>query len=100
MATYLWSTLANGRLINPFNANTDDLRFDSSTIFARNVTVDGSGTTVLTFGGKTVTLQMPLFSTTTTNVHFDNGSLLLVGDNSTGTTADNTGRTLTGGASA
>src|SRR5215217_3781378 len=98
MATFLWSTLVNGRVINPFNPNADVLRFDSAAISAADVTIQGSSTSVFAFGGKTVTLQSPLFSTTTTNVRFDNGSVLLVGDNTTGTAADNTGRTVTGGA--
>src|SRR4051812_34116668 len=101
MAIYRWSLLANGQTVNPFNPNSDVLQFDSTTISAASVAVQDLTTrTSFSFGGKTVSLQPPLFSTTTTNVRFDDGSLLLVGDNSTGTTNDNTGRTLTGGAGA
>jgi Ca2+-binding RTX toxin-like protein len=99
MATYLWSTLVNGRVINPFNPSVDILRFDSPTVSAAAVDVlGGAASTQLSYLGKSVTLQMPLFSTTTSNVRFDNGSLLLVGDNAAGTAADNTAHTLTGGA--
>src|SRR5687768_3431762 len=99
MTVYRWSTLVNGQTISPFNRTADVLRFDSTGISAASVNVEAVGTTTrFTFGGKVVTLNMPLFGTTTTNVTFDNGSQLLVGDNQPSTGFDNTGGTLTGGA--
>ena len=56
MATYLWSTLANSRVISSFDPNPRSI--------------------------------------TTTHVIFDNGSLLLVGDNTTGTLNDNAAVTV------
>ncbi len=98
MATYLWSTLVNGRVISPFDPNVDVLRFDDTSISAAAVygdfydsspTVNGSRAFTLTYGGKTVTVQMNPQSITTSNVIFGNGSRLLVGDNAA--------NTLTGG---
>lgn len=99
MATYRWSTLANGRVIDPFNAGSDVLRFDDLTISASAVQVQpnaGTGSTAFTYGGKTVTLHMLLPAATTVNVRFDNGSLLLVGDNTTATVNDSAGNVLVG----
>jgi Ca2+-binding RTX toxin-like protein len=59
--------------------------------------VSPGATTNFTFGGKTVMLQTDLKSITTTNVTFDDGSLLIVGDNTTGTANDDAWNTLTGG---
>lgn len=99
MTVHLWSELDNGETISPFNRTEDVLQFNSTGISAASVNVEAVGTTTrFTFGGKAVTLNMPLFGTTTTNVRFDNGSQLLVGDNQPGTGFDNTGGSLTGGA--
>src|SRR5687767_2248135 len=97
MAVYRWSTLVNGQTISPFNRTADVLQFDGG-ISAASVAVQSvSGMVRFTFGGKAVTVNMPVFAVTTSNVTFDNGSLLLVGDNQAGTGFDNTGGTLTGG---
>src|SRR5215210_6400300 len=95
MATFLWSAVSGPILFNP---TTDVLRFDDPTISAASVHVTGNSTSAnFEYGGKTVTLGMNWFSITTTNVTFDNGSLLLVGDNTTGITGDDLNNTLTGG---
>src|SRR6476659_7957426 len=102
MTVYRWSTLANGathtQTVSPFNAPSDVLRFDDAGISAASVLVQPtSGMIRFTFGGKAVTLNMPFYAETTTNVTFDNGSRLIIGDNQTITGFDDTGGTITGG---
>src|SRR5688572_24603346 len=83
MATYLWSTLADGTVIAPFDPSADALQFDDVSISAADVSIQphsGSASTVFSYGGKTVTLAMDPRSATTSNVVFANGSVLLVGD--------------------
>src|SRR5687768_12873084 len=99
MAVYLWSTLVNGQTISPFNRAADVLRFNDAAISAASVTVVAAPGDMIrfTYLGKTVTLNMPFFAETTTNVTFDNGSRLIIGDNLTSTGFDNTGGEITGG---
>ena len=101
MTTYNWSTLTNLQVLSTFDANVDVLVFDDLSISAASVVPgfsnQGIAPTNLSFGGKTVALQIPFASLTTSNVTFANGSLFLVGDNTTGTANDNNPNTLTGG---
>ncbi len=100
MATFNWTTLTNGQVI-AFNPAVDVLRFDDSTISAMLVRFSFSGSapfsSTFTFGGKSVTLQTNFRVLTTTNLTFADGSLFLVGDNTTGVTGDDDAHTLTGG---
>jgi Ca2+-binding RTX toxin-like protein len=97
MATFNWSALANNQTI-AFNPLVDVLNFNDSTISAADLTFTiGADTTRITAGGKNVTLQADRRSLTTTNVTFSDGSLLLIGDNTTGTAADEDANTLIGG---
>src|SRR2546421_6318069 len=98
MATYLWSSLLNSQTIATFNPDVDVLRFDDATISAASLVVAGNATqSVFAYGGKTVGLGMNWYSITTTNITFDNGSMLIVGDNTTGTVDDDAANTLVGG---
>src|SRR5438094_2738450 len=102
MATYNFSALSNGQAIS-FNPSSDVLNFDQTAISAGNLAIDlqGSDTrvTVLsgTDGGKTITLlgTMPP-QLATSNVHFVNGSAILFGDNSAGTTGDDLANSISG----
>ena len=100
MATFLWSNLTNGQVITTFNPAVDVLRFDDDTISAADVSIDSNDlltVAILSYGGKTVTIQMNPLATTSTNVTFADGSMLLVGDNTTGTVNDDAANTLVGG---
>ncbi|HYC49361.1 MAG TPA: tandem-95 repeat protein [Burkholderiales bacterium] len=95
---YLWTQLVNGQVIgDPFDAAVDKLRFDDAAISAADVKV-GESPLIFSHGGKTVTVQMNIASITTTNVFFDDGSLLVVGDNTTATAADSGNNSITGAA--
>jgi VCBS repeat-containing protein len=96
MATYLFSAV-KGKSIR-FNATSDVLRFDSGSAADLNITVSGS-TLILKLGTEFVTftnLSQPR-SLTSTNITFADGSMLLNGDNATGSTNDNGANTLIGG---
>src|SRR5687767_12686701 len=98
MATILWSSLDDGDSI-AFDPTDDRLRFDGTSISATDVFIDSNDlrtVTIFTVGEKSVTLQYDPFATTTVNVFFDNGSRFLVGDNTTGTVADDGPNTLIG----
>ncbi len=99
MTTYNWSTLTNAQSI-AFNPAVDVLNFDDSTISAAallfSFAASESSPCTLTFGGKSITLQTAFKALTTTNLTFANGSLFLVGDNTTGVTGDDGPNTLTG----
>ncbi len=100
MTTYNWSTLTNAQSI-AFNPAVDVLRFDDSTISAAalgfSFTSSAPLTSTFTFGGKSITLQTDFKALTTTNLTFADGSLFLVGDNTTGVAGDDGPNTLTGG---
>ena len=98
MTVYNWSALTNNQQI-AFNPSTDRLSFDSSTISAANLQLSwASAATSITYDGKAITLLADVKALTTTNVTFANGSLLIVGDNTTGTVADSGANVLTGSA--
>ena len=87
MAVYLWSTLTGS--IAVFNPGVDVIRFDDTTISAAAVGLTDGGTSVFfSYDGKTIEVAMSLRSITTSNVRFDNNSVLRVGDNSTGVAGD------------
>lgn len=100
MTTYSWSTLTNGQVI-AWNVGADILEFDGSPVFfsAQELAVTDTGSSLLlAYGGRTVELTgMRLTDVTTTNFVFLDGSRLMVGDNSTGSVADESANTLTGG---
>jgi Ca2+-binding RTX toxin-like protein len=92
-----WSKLSNGQTL-VFDPELSELRFDSNSISAADVSVTwAASSTTISHAGKSVTLQSDIRSIATTNVTFDDGSLLIVGDNTTGTANDNFGDSLTGG---
>ena len=97
MALFNWSTLADLQVV-AFNPLVDKLRFDDLAISAASVVLDLSSgiTSVFSVGGKTVTVNTAAATLTSTNVTFDDGSLLLVGDNTTGTANDDGNNTRTG----
>src|SRR6476659_4789937 len=98
MATYLWSSLSNLQNIGTFNPDVDVLRFDDPTVSAASVVVSGNATqSIFSYAGKTVGLGMNWYSITTTNITFDDGSLLIVGDNTSGTVNDDADNALIGG---
>jgi Ca2+-binding RTX toxin-like protein len=108
MATYLWSSVTNGQNID-FNPFEDVFQFDNPALLATQMLPFGPGTEVTFSGaGKTFTLTVGSVASgvsavralTTTNMVFDSGSKLIIGDNSTSTSADNLANSLTGGAQA
>jgi Ca2+-binding RTX toxin-like protein len=100
MTTYNWTALTPGQSI-AFDPTADVLRFDDSTIAAGSLSfsfqMSPPASTSFTSGSKTVTVQTDLRTLTTTNVTFVDGSVWLVGDNTTGTAGDDTANTLVGG---
>ena len=107
MAVYNWSTLNNGDVFgggggNPpsFDPLLDQFVFDDLGISAAGVTFTfvSSVSSTFSYGGKTITLDAAPEELTTTNVTFDDGSKLVVGDDTTGTGNDSIDNTLTGGA--
>jgi serralysin len=100
MTIYKYSTIANGLIIN-FKPLTDVLTFDTSTINAADLSITASGSDLIFTDGvnfKSFTLQnTALAQLAGTNITFSSGSKLIVGDNTTGITADNSANALTGG---
>ena len=97
MALYLWSSLTNGQSL-AFYPLVDRLRFDDAGIAASAVSFSGTSSVLLSYAGKSVTLETAPAALTTTLVTFADGSRLLIGDNRTGTTGDSRANVLTGGA--
>ncbi len=100
MTTYIASTLVNGQTI-AFDPNTDILSFDGAFVSAggfRFIEATDGANIKFNYSGRTIFLTptVDIRQLTTTNVVFANGSLLLVGDNSTGTTGDALQNTLNG----
>src|SRR5262245_35915615 len=95
MAIFNWTAQADGALI-PFDPTIDQFVFDDTGISATGVEVAAvSAGLGFQFGGKLVVLTMHGLSATSTNVTFADGSQLIVGDNTTGTT-DNGSNVLVG----
>ncbi|HYC48166.1 MAG TPA: hypothetical protein VED01_22055 [Burkholderiales bacterium] len=93
---FRWTLLANGQVI-AFEPEQDVLVFDTPATAADVVVTEGS--VIFTHAGKTVTLQTALAALTTTNVRFPlTTTLLVVGDNTTGTVNDGNGNAIEGGA--
>ncbi|HEX2825293.1 MAG TPA: FG-GAP-like repeat-containing protein [Burkholderiales bacterium] len=92
---YAWSALADGQSL-PFDPSTDRIVFDDASISAADVSLRGA-LLQLTHQDKTVTFESDLRTVTTTNVAFTDGSVLLVGDNTTGAALDDAANTLVGG---
>ena len=95
MATYNWSTLTNGQTI-PFNPAADVLAIDVPTLSASDFGYSNTNPITFTNGNRSVTLQTDLRTLTTQNVTFANGSVFLVGDNTTATVNDDQANTLNG----
>jgi len=100
MTTFNWMSLNDGDVI-AFDPLVDIFQFNDATISAADIGVNGDTETLppltfLSFGGKTVTLQVNPLMLTTTNVTFADGSRIFIGDNTTGTTADDMDNTLVG----
>ena len=92
--TLVWSELANGST-HAFDPILNQLVFDGG-ISAADLEIDSDGTnTIFIHEGKTVTLLTAPYTLTQTNVTFDNGSRLVIGDNAT-TLGDDGPNTLTG----
>src|SRR3990167_3838145 len=98
---FLWSTLTNGTILGDdetFDPLLDRLVFNDAGISAAAVTftfVSGTSAT-FSYGGKSVTLLVAPEALAATNISFDNGSELQVGDNTTGTTSDSSANTRSG----
>ncbi|ADC61231.1 calcium-binding protein [Allochromatium vinosum] len=99
MATYYFSKITNGQTLT-FTPGSDILQFDDDTISAGLGSVTQVQTDLLfSYGGKTFTLKnVVLGQLTMSNVKFKNGSLLLVGDNTTDIAKDELNNPLTGAA--
>jgi len=101
MTVYYWSKLTNNQSIK-FDTSKDTLLFDDASISAANlgISFDGSGSTAYTtFTYNKITVKLAstaIKALTSTSVTFDDGSLLLIGDNTTGTSADDSANTLNG----
>ena len=105
MTTYNWSTLTNNQQIT-FDPVNDRLVLDDASISAASLSYNfqiaksavSPPFVAFSYGGKTVTLSATdLRTLTTSNVTFADGSLLIVGDNTTGTSADDSANVLNGG---
>ena len=96
MANFFWTELTSGDL--DFDPENDVLNIDDVSLSASDFSVLARSTTLeLTNGGKTVTLLINSRQGTTTNVTFDDGSLLVLGDNTTGVANDDNANVLNGG---
>jgi serralysin len=103
MATFNWSALTSGQIITGFDPNSDIIYFNDAAISAGDVVATGETETPplfirLSCDGKTVRVEMDPLMATSTNITFADGSMLLVGDNTTATAGDNAANTLIGGA--
>jgi hypothetical protein len=95
---YNWSALTNNQSI-AFDPLIDKLNIDDTTISAMSPNLGWSGdTTTISISSKSITLQTNIRTLTTSNLTFANGSLLVIGDNTTGITNDDMANVLTGGA--
>src|SRR5688500_6222611 len=90
-----WSTLDDGDTVD---LTSHVLRFDNLSISAADVVVRGPFFPWLSHGDKTVRGTDYEGYITTSNVIFDDGSQLIVGDNQPHTRLDPTADTLNGGA--
>ena len=101
MATFEWTLTDAGTYA--FDPEEDQLVFGGGISAASVAFARDAEHATFTHDGKTVTLQTPPFSITTTNVTFEDGSLLVVGDNTTAVPdsptsgADQDANTLIGG---
>jgi Ca2+-binding RTX toxin-like protein len=97
MTTYNWTALANGTVV-AFNPAVDVLNFDDASVSAGQLYLFvGTSSTTLSTITKSVTLQTGVKTLRTISITFVNGSLLVVGDNTTATGNDDAANTLTGG---
>jgi D-alanyl-D-alanine carboxypeptidase len=72
--------------VSKFDAKSDVLNVQS--VSAASATIDESGDFNVKFGDVTLKLPLKLGAVTTSNVKFDDGSVLVVGDNQVGTNRD------------
>jgi hypothetical protein len=93
----LWSLLANAQVVNGLDQEFAALRFDDRSISAAAVSLQ-SGSLIVSHGGKTVTFNgYDLAGTVSANMIFDDGSKLVVGDDTVSTANDNLSNVLIGG---
>ena len=102
MATYQFSALADGQAIS-FNPNADLLNFDQTAIAAADIRAVAEGSNLRisvvsgTNAGKDILLtNVSAFQLALSNITFADGSRLIFGDNTAGTTADNSANNLAG----
>ena len=100
MATILYSSIVNGDSV-AFDPATDILSFDTNAINSTAVGLSDASDYIgigISASGKTFSLPatVSLAQLTTSNVVFADGSRVIIGDNTTGTTNDGLANTLTG----
>ena len=102
MATYQFSALADGQAIS-FNPNADILNFDQTVIAAADIraVAEGSNLRITVVSGANAGKDILLTNVSAlqlalSNITFADGSRLIFGDNTTGTTADNSANNLAG----
>src|SRR5688500_14118951 len=95
---FLWS-VEKGQNLASFDPDADQFLFDDGAISAGDISIlDGGSQVTLFYGTDFVTLGIALPYVTSGNVTFANGSLLRVGDDTTGITDDSLNNVLAGGA--
>jgi D-alanyl-D-alanine carboxypeptidase len=82
----------NWKKISAFNAASDSMRIKSAA--AADGKIAGGDMFEATFGAATLKLPLDLRSVTTSNIKFADGSVLVIGDNKTGTAGDNKDNTI------
>ena len=93
---YTWSSLSNNQSVT-FAPASDRLIFDDPSISAFSIGFDGAATsTTFSRDGKTITLKAALETLTSANVTFVDGSVLIIGDNTTGITNDDIANVIWG----
>src|SRR5690349_14685732 len=100
MTTYNWDAFANGAVVDPFDPNTDTIEFGAGRYpYLLQITPDdAAGTVVLNYSSKTVTVHMTLYEIAGNfDFYFNFQGVVVVGDNTHGTTDDDLPHTITGG---
>jgi len=97
MTVYNWSALTNNQQI-AFNPLTDRITFDDASITPASIGVywSNSASTTLSNSGKNINILADVKTLTSSNIVFAYGGLLLIGDDTTGTTADAAANTIVG----
>src|SRR5687768_8406309 len=106
MATYLWSSLAHRAEIQNFDPAVDVFRIDYADVSAFDLLVDwakatSTSTTWTAFVDgvwKEVTIGIPLQAFTKSSITFQDGSQIVMGDDTTGVVNDDQSNLMTGSA--